>query len=403
VNEVRALVEAFADANMNGQRCALATVVNVEGSSYRRPGARMLVCENGASTGTISAGCLEADVVEHAKHVIRTGAANIVEYNTAATSDEMVWGLGLGCNGIVHVLVEPLSTDSFYLQALRRSCESNAAPVMVATVCRHTPSRLVRAGDQIKTGARIMIDENGNVRSDGLSATWAAVLETEMRTLSSAAVNSGSRTLDVAGGTITVFFETLIAPIPLVIFGAGPDALPIVELARSVGWQTEVVDPQARRTTLTRFAIADHVTLARPEDVPARVTITPRTLTLLMTHNYSHDVALLKFLLDSPACYIGVMGPRNRTERMLTELAANEDMWRADEADLSRLYSPVGLDIGANTPAEVALSIVAEMRAVLEGRRGGMLRDHRGSIHGRTAYVERELLTDHQVPAMAVA
>ncbi len=402
MNEVRALVEAFDEANMTGQRCALATVVNVEGSSYRRPGARMLVCENGASTGTISAGCLEADVVEHAKRAIRTGVSKIVEYDTAATSDEMVWGLGLGCNGIVHVLVEPLSTDSFYIQALRRSCESNAAPVMVATVCRHTPSRFVQAENQIKTGARIMIDEDGNVRSDALSGPWAAVLETEMRTLSSVEVNSGARTLNVAGGTVTVFIETLIAPVPLVIFGAGPDALPIVELARSVGWQTEVVDPQARHSTLTRFAIADHVTLSRDEDVPARVTITPRTLTLLMTHNYPHDLALLKFLLDSPACYIGVMGPRNRTERMLSELAAKE-MLRSDEADLSRLYSPVGLDIGANTPAEVALSIVAEMRAVLEGCGGGLLRERRGSIHSRTAYVERAPVSEHQVLTMAVA
>ncbi|MCA1579036.1 MAG: XdhC family protein [Acidobacteria bacterium] len=403
MNEVRALVEAFDDANMNGQRCALATVVNVEGSSYRRPGARMLVCENGASTGTISAGCLEADVVEHAKRVIRTGAAKIVGYNTAATSDEMVWGLGLGCNGIVHVLVEPLATDSSYLHALRRSCETNAAPVIVATVCRHTPSRLTPADSQIKTGARIVIDEDRNLRSEGLSGPWAAVLESQVRTLSRAAVDSGARTLDVGGGTITVFIETLIAPVPLVIFGAGPDALPIVELARSIGWQTEVVDPQARPMTLTRFAIADHITLSRPEDVPARVTITPRTLTLLMTHNYSHDLALLKFLLDTQACYIGVMGPRNRTERMLGELTANEEILRFEETDVSRLYSPVGLDIGANTPAEVALSIVAEMRAVLEGRGGGMLRERRGSIHGRTAYEDRAARTDHQVLTLAVA
>jgi xanthine/CO dehydrogenase XdhC/CoxF family maturation factor len=363
----------------------------------------MLICENGASTGTISAGCLEADVVEHAKRVIKKGTSKIVEYNTAATSDEIVWGLGLGCNGIVQVLVEPLSTDSSYMHALRRSCESNAAPVTVATVCRHTPSRLAQSGDRIKTGARIMIDDDENVRSDALSGPWAAVLETEMRSLSRTGVDSGARTLDVGGGTVTVFIETLIAPIPLVIFGAGPDALPIVELARSVGWQTEVVDPQARPTTLTRFAIADHITLSRPEDVPACVTITPRTLTLLMTHNYLHDLALLKFLLDSPTCYIGVMGPRNRTERMLSELAANEAMMRADEADPSRLYSPVGLDIGANTPAEVALSIVAEMRAVVEGRGGGMLRERRGSIHGRTADVEHAPLREHQVLTLAVA
>src|SRR5918998_4381218 len=108
MNESRALVEAFDGANVRGERCALATVVSVEGSSYRRPGARMLVCEGGVSTGTISAGCLESDVIEHAKKVIKTGEAVLVEYDTASTSDEMAWGLGLGCNGVVRVLVEPL-------------------------------------------------------------------------------------------------------------------------------------------------------------------------------------------------------------------------------------------------------------------------------------------------------
>ena len=149
--------------------------------------------------------------------------------------------------------------------------------------------------------------------------------------------------------------------------------------------------------------MADRVTLSRPEDVGARVTITPRTLTLLMSHNYSHDLALLRFLLASPARYIGVMGPRKRTERMLSELAANEETSRLEEAGLARLYSPAGLDIGANAPAEIALSIVAEMRAVLDGRRGGMLRERRGSIHGSSVNGERVPLTEEQIQLVAVA
>src|SRR5918998_2604547 len=140
MNEVRALVEAFDAANARGERCALATLVSVEGSSYRRPGARMLVCEGGASTGTISAGCLESDVVEHAERVIAKGKAVLVEYDTASTGEEMSWGLGLGCNGIVRVLVEPLASGSLYVEALRRSCEANAAPVLVATLYQHMPS-----------------------------------------------------------------------------------------------------------------------------------------------------------------------------------------------------------------------------------------------------------------------
>jgi len=355
----------------------------------------MLVCEAGTSTGAISAGCLESDVIEHAKHVIRTGVSKIVEYNTVTTSDEMAWGLGLGCNGIVHVLVEPLPRDSLYVAALRRSCESNAAPVLVATVYRHAA--------RIETGARMLIDENGNVRSENMSGPVAAVLESQMRALSNVEMNCGARTLDMDGGAATVFMETLMPPVPIVIFGAGHDALPIVELARGLGWETTVVDQQARDNSFARFPTADHVILSRPEEVVAKVAITPRTLTLLMTHNYSHDVALLRFLLRSTAPYIGVMGPRARTERMLSELTANEEMFLLQQADLSRLYSPAGLDIGANSSADVAMSIVAEMRAVLEGRVGGMLRERRGSIHRSNAYEERSLVTEQRALAIAAA
>jgi xanthine dehydrogenase accessory factor len=391
MNEVRALVEAFDGANERGERCALATVVSVEGSSYRRPGARMLVCEGGATTGAISAGCLEGDVVEHAKRVIRAGKAVLVEYDTASTGEEMAWGLGLGCNGVVRVLVEPLAAGSLYVEALRRSCEARAdeAAVSVATVYQHTTSESAPHAARIETGARLLINEEGYVSREKLSDRAAAMLEGEVRALSRGEVTTGARVCDLDGGAVKVFIETLLPPVPLVVFGAGQDALPVIELARGLGWQTEVVDPQARPASRTRFALADHVTLARPEEVGSKVTITPRTLTLLMSHNYSHDLALLKFLLASPARYVGVMGPRKRTERMLSELAAGDDAYRLEEMALSRLYSPAGLDVGANAPAEIALSIVAEMRAVLDGRRGGSLRERRGSIHGSPVDGER--------------
>jgi xanthine/CO dehydrogenase XdhC/CoxF family maturation factor len=212
--------------------------------------------------------------------------------------------------------------------------------------------------------------------------TITGMLESELRALAREGMTSAARVYDVDGVAVKVFFETLLPPVPLVIFGAGQDALPVIELAHGLGWQTEVVDPQERAVSRSRFAIADRVTLARPEDVGAHVRITPRTMTLLMSHNYSHDLELLRFLLASPARYIGVLGPRKRTERMLRELAATEEATRLEETNRTRLHSPAGLDIGANSPAEIALSILAEMRAVLEGRRGGMLRERRGSIHG---------------------
>lgn len=384
MNEVRALIEAFDEACASGVRCALATLVSVEGSSYRRPGARMLVGEGGACTGSISAGCLEGDVVEHARRVIRTGAAKLVEYDTASTGEEMAWGLGLGCNGIVRVLVEPLAPGSPYVAALRCSCASveDAASTAVATVYQHTLSPAARTSEQIGLGARLFVGDDGEVVCENLGGGLARLIESDLRT-SAREGSSGVRVYEREGGAVKVFFETLTPPVPFVVFGAGQDALPVVELARGLGWHTEVVDPQARPASRARFASAERVTLARPEEVAGHVKITPRTLALLMTHNYSHDLALLKFLLASPARYVGVMGPRKRTERMLSEMAEGDAAIRLEEFDRSRLYAPAGLDIGANAPAEIALSIIAEMRAVLDGRRGGILRERRGSIHGR--------------------
>lgn len=381
MNEIETLVAALDAASGRGERCAVATVVEVEGSSYRRPGARMLVSETGAATGTISAGCLEADVVEHALAAIAAGAAKLVEYDTASTLDEAAWGLGLGCGGVVRVLVEPVAPGSLLAEALRRSCTH---PVTLATVVRHDPrGGPAREEARVATGARLLIDENGDAGHERLDAESAPVLERAVRTAADTGEASAILACDVAGGLAKVLVEALLPPVPLVVFGAGPDVLPVVELARACGWRTEVVDPQARPASRTRFAAADRVTLARPEEVPAQVDIPPGAMALLMSHDYVCDRAMLRFLLASPARYIGVMGPRHRAERMLRELALSGDAARLDETSLARLHAPAGLDIGANGPAEIALSIVAEVRAVMDGRRGGMLRERPSAIHGR--------------------
>jgi xanthine dehydrogenase accessory factor len=379
MNEVRAIIEAFDEAQQKGDASALATVVSVEGSAYRRPGARMLVCESGVSTGTISAGCLESDVIEHAQRVIRTNLPKLIEYDTTSTSEEIVWGLGLGCNGIVRVLIEPLDKHSSYIAALRRThaAHSNIAPIVVATVFHHSSSR----STQTKIGSRCIVAEDGEISCDIADSELATLIESDVRAALSDET-SGVRVYERDGDTTKVFIETITPPVTLVVFGAGHDALPIIELARALGWQTEIVDPQARPVSRSRFAQADRVTLARPETINGQVTITLRTLTLVMTHNYSHDQVFLKFLLASPARYIGVMGPRKRTERMLQELAANGDLsFALTDEDRARLYAPVGLDVGANTPPEIALSILAEMRATIAAREGRPLRRCHAPIH----------------------
>ena len=384
MSEDDALLEAFDAAVAGGDRCAMATVVSVEGSSYRRPGARMLVREDGSCTGTVSAGCLEADVAEHAKRAMRTGAATLAEYDTSASSEELAWGLGLGCNGVVRVLVEPLSRGSLYMDTLRRTRGSpSEAAVTMATFYRHSEHAASPAPARVGTGARIAIDERGAVRHEGMSGDTVGVLASLVRAMVRAGTKADSHVGDVDGGAIGVLVETLQPPVPLLVFGAGADAVPVVQRAAELGWRTEVADPQARTASRSRFAMADRVTLARPEDVGVHVRVTPRTMAVVMTHDYAQDLALLGFLLASPARYIGVLGPRHRTERMLRELAATLPPTCLAPASLARLHAPAGLDIGANGPVEIALSIVAEMRAALDGRSGGSLRERHGAIHDR--------------------
>ncbi len=404
MNEMQALIEAFDESQVKGGASALATVVSIEGSAYRRPGARMLITKSGASTGTISAGCLESDVIEHAQQVIKTNVAKLVEYDTTSTNEEIVWGLGLGCNGVVRVLVEPLTEQSSYLAALRRTlaARSNSAPIVVATVFHHSSTRPATTTARIEIGSRLCLAEGGELVCDSLGGELAQQIKDDARSFLLDEM-SGVRVYERGGVTSKVFIETIMPPVPLVVFGAGHDVLPIIELARGLGWHMEVVDPQARPVSRDRFAQADRVTLTYPETISEQVTITPRTMTLVMTHNYAHDQAVLKFLLLSRARYIGVMGPRKRTERMLNELAESDSSFQLQETDRSRIYAPVGLDIGANTPIEIALSIIAEMRAVVATRCGGSLRDRQSPIHETEATHATERMSLHvKEPSVAV-
>ena len=383
MNEVRAIVEAFDAATASGERCALASVVSVEGSSYRRPGARMLIREGGGSTGTISAGCLEADVIEHARRVIETGSAQLLEYDTTSATEDIVWGLGLGCNGVVRVLVEPVDDGSIPIEALRRSSGpgSRSEPVLLATVYRRDRAGW-GAGADVQIGAHLTIAPDHTAVHDGMSAAVAAALAPLLQFPTTSPVASGSRVHDVDGTLVTAFVERLLPPVRLVIFGAGQDAVPVVDSAHALGWQVEVVDARCRPASLDRFPKAA-VMLTRAEDFPV-VEIDAQTVALVMSHDYAQDLAALAHLVGSAASYIGVMGPRKRTVQMLGDLAARGHV--ADQDDtLARLHAPAGLDIGASGPAEIALSIVAEARAVLAGRHGGMLRRRQGAIHDAAA------------------
>jgi xanthine/CO dehydrogenase XdhC/CoxF family maturation factor len=280
----------------------LATVVDVEGSGYRLPGARMLVLANGDTFGTVTGGCLEADVLERARAVIASGVAETFTYDTTR-DEESVFSMNMGCRGVIRIRLEPLAKDSSVVGKMRAAYE------------RREPS-----------------DE-----------------------------------FDV--------------PIRLVVHGAGADAVPLARFAMELGWQVEINDHRPAYLSPERFPAG--VSLVRHVlDEPPAIIDDPRTAAVVMTHNYARDRVVLPSLLRSDIFYLGLLGPKRRTKQLVEELAAASEVF--EPPALEKLYGPIGLDIGADTPEGIAVAIVAEIQGVLKSRQGGHLRDRAGSIYGRS-------------------
>lgn len=361
MSEFQSIVDAFRGLNCTA---ALATVVTLEGSSYRRPGARMLITENGDTTGVLSGGCLERDVSERAVKVMRTGQPVVVRYDTT-NEDDIIEGLGLGCSGVIDILIEPVTEHVSGMMQLLAECADSNSSGALATVFH------VSGDVDLTVGARALVYPDGTIDGELLTES----IFDDLRYASSSSV----RRYEFANGYADVFLE-VIQPRPrLVIFGVGYDAWPLVDLAKSVGWHTTVVDTRARVSSRERFSNADAVLLCRPEEVLDQVKFTERTAVVTMTHNYLEDLELIRNLLPLSLRYLGCLGPRRRTERLLLEVAAGDE--RLAREYLRQLHAPVGLDIGAETAEEIALSIISEIKAVLAERKGYQLRDREGTIH----------------------
>jgi xanthine dehydrogenase accessory factor len=380
MNELQSIVNAYAQARARGLRAALATIVRVEGSAYRRPGARMLITESGQTDGTISGGCLERDVAERALRVMETGVARLIEYDTRGKED-IVWGLGLGCNGVVRVLLESLhegSTGACTLQFMADCLQARTRGVC-ATVIEGVAAEWSIAGSAVEIGERLLLDEKLNVCGQSLrDEKLVACIRTDALEIL-AGGRAVSRSFEMGGGRTEIFFDVVNSPLPLVIFGAEHDAVPLVRRARTLGWHVTVVDTRARRATRERFTEADEILLCRADEVAAQVSLTENTAVVVMTHNYLDDASLLRALLPSPVCYLGILGSRQRTLKLLEEIKA--DIFGLAQSEFARLHSPIGLDIGAETPEEIALAVVAEIKAVCAARSGGFLRDRNAPIH----------------------
>ena len=345
------------------QTAVLATLVKVEGSAYRRPGARMLITSEGQQVGTISGGCLESDVVARSQQVIETGIPTIVKYDTTSEED-LIWGLGLGCQGVAYILIEPLFNTS--VLRLIDKCISNRQAGAVATVFEVE-------GADISKGDRILLYPDGSIVSTIANIELNSKIRRDLQSVLQIR-KSTTRVYKLTAGTVEVFLEAIEPPVSLVIFGAGFDALPVAHFAKALGWYVTVIDPLARPQTKERFSQCDRVILSSAEAAVSQIEFSEQ-IAVAMSHNYLYDLEFLQLLCSISLKYLGILGPKKRTNRLL------QDLKYEGFVSTQELYSPVGLDIGANNPEEIALSIIAEIQAVIQNRQGGFLKDRDAPIH----------------------
>lgn len=338
---------------------ALATVVRTNGSTYRKAGARLLISCDGATTGLVSGGCLEQEVAERGIEVLRRGKPELVAYNTRRL---------FGCNGMLEILVEPVwpEQSGHFLAAAAAKWDEREA--LVSTTLFEgggVPDRLL--------GSYAVNEE---LTLSAKDAGWLQpIFADESRVLRSSPLEH--RSYEMAGGSVATLWQRLAPPVRLLIFGGGPDALPLALVAKQVGWDATIVcHPGQSKPELPQVM---RLACWAPDECEERIKGDARTVATIMTHHYGRDLAYLKALLPKRLAYIGLLGPRARRDRLLSDLA--DVGYCPSEEELLALHGPAGLDIGADGPEEIALSILAEIRAVLSGRTGGSLRYCTGAIH----------------------
>ena len=354
--ETREVLEHLAELRRDGTRAALATVVRVIGSAYRHEGAKLVVAEDGSTSGNVSGGCLEQDVREVARQVIQSGDPCLRSY-CSGTDEIEAWDLGLGCEGRVDVFVEPALAPRLREQTLL----DGRTAFGVCTV--------IEGKREEGRGKRVIVTRDGVEGDLGSAALMAGVAQRAREALGSE--RSGLH--EIAGRI--VFVEVLLPPPQLVVCGAGDDAAPLARLAGEVGFRVVVVDRRPGYLTRDRFASAARLVESDPAGLAELVSLDASSYAVVMTHHFADDQAYLRALLQTPVAYIGMLGPRQRTERMLRDLSV------ADPLDVTRVYGPVGLDIGTDGAEQVALAVVAEILAIRSGRLPKSLRERSAPIH----------------------
>jgi len=296
----------------------LATVVHVTGSAYRRPGGRMLIIPDGRRVGCVSGGCLEGEIVKKAWWFTESGAPVVRVYDTTS-EDDAVWEFGLGCNGVVHVMLERVDTPAArelldFLDAHRCA----RMPAAVATVVRTDTRSGVRVGD------RLLLDES----SAPVGSLTGSEIEAQVTLHAAAALREKKSRLAHMGAT-GVFVEWIGPALSLVVLGAGHDSIPLVNFAKQLGWDVTVADGRPAYARPERFPGASRVVQLLAGDLLRGVVIDSETAVVMMTHNYPLDLRLLPRILSLRPRYLGMLGPRERAQRLFFRLGAESTGMRA--------------------------------------------------------------------------
>jgi xanthine dehydrogenase accessory factor len=336
----------FHDFVQRGEPLVLATVVQTAGSTYRKPGAQMLIAADGQSAGLLSGGCLESDLVERARVVLRSGEAMLVDYDSRA-SDDLIWGLGLGCEGAMQILLTRLDADGGYEPfTFQARCRANHHPGRTAVVIKSAlptfPLGLSFDSDAPGGAPRgvqgLLSDREGSSRS--------------------------AQTLEAEGALFLI--SSVPLRVRLLVLGAGPDAIPLAEFAGLLDWDVSVLDHRAAYALAERFPRARRVAVMPAAKLTEELQSAHYDAAVVMSHHLPSDQLYLAALAESAVPYVGLLGPAPRRARLMHEIGAGAEALR------DRLYGPVGLDIGAATPEAIALAIVAEILAVRSKRAGGL-------------------------------
>ena len=347
----------FYRAHRGDDALVLGTVVATEGSTYRKPGAMMLIAADGSYCGLISGGCLESDLAAHAEAVFADGVPRDVSYDLSH-ADEFSWGLGLGCDGAIHLMLQRLDAKSGFgfLEILDQAWKAKSSGLLSLVVSTGNPdfspgSFALHCGDQFNSGNPELLEtahsREGEVFSRGHDMSrrlWQDCIE-------------------VASGKVEVLLIPIMPPPAILICGAGHDALPVARLAVEMGWDCTIVDHRSGFARADHFPTQCNVFVLQASELSTRVSLDQYDATIIMSHHLEYDRHYLRQAIEAGIPYIGLLGPRKRRNRLLSEIGVQD----------VHVHGPAGLDIGAEMPESIALAIIAEIHAFLNQRQGGKL------------------------------